>query len=412
VTSPAPLHELLRRLCLTGADDAPVRALIGADAGPRFREVERYAVVPNVRRAAFLVPLGGRRRSWASLHHYNALRPPGTAIRREVVALGVAAGVLPVGRNVVRIFLDRRVPDADAGQHLITRHLADVLGAPGVAAAVGVRREDPNHKPTLQLFDPAGSPVGFAKVGWSEATRRLVEAEEFALGHPAVRGLARVGVPELLHAGSWGDRRLTVIAPLPLTVRRLPVGSPPPLGLAEDGTDALGPTPLADSPYWHRGRTQLQEEVAHLADLELARVLTHYAESLERRYGRVPLQWRPWHGDWVPWNLGRSDGRLFAWDWEHFAAEVPRGLDLAHWHFQSAFILAGQSFHDAVRSMEKAAPEFLHPLGASPHAVRSTVAVYLLELALRTCRLRRGGGGWNARIYPDIVAALTQRSGG
>ena len=53
----------------------------------------------------------------------------------------------------------------------LTHHLSIELGVSDLVGACGVRPPDPNNKPTLQLFDSSGYAVGFAKVGWSDATR-------------------------------------------------------------------------------------------------------------------------------------------------------------------------------------------------------------------------------------------------
>jgi hypothetical protein len=41
-----------------------------------------------------------------------------------------------------------------------------------------------------------------------------------------------------------------------------------------------------------------------------------------------------WHGDFGPWNAACGPDRIEVWDWERFDADVPAGLDAAHWRTQ------------------------------------------------------------------------------
>lgn len=170
---------------ITLAVDAPVPA--------GHTVVARYAVVPSVDRARFLLPLGSSRATAAALLAYNALRP--VKVRAVRAALGVAARAGVVARAPFPV-LSVAVPTAlDPAEVLLAERLSTELGGGRAYAACGVRPPDPNHKPTLQLFDHAGTPCGYAKIGWNDATRALVTAEAAALrevaevagvaGHPA-----------------------------------------------------------------------------------------------------------------------------------------------------------------------------------------------------------------------------------
>ncbi|TBL33730.1 hypothetical protein EYA84_16900, partial [Verrucosispora sp. SN26_14.1] len=74
------------------------RIALSVDAGPPAGHtvVARYAVVPSIARARFLLPLGAPRVTAAALLAYNALRP--AKVRAVRAALGAAARVGIVDR--------------------------------------------------------------------------------------------------------------------------------------------------------------------------------------------------------------------------------------------------------------------------------------------------------------------------
>ncbi|PWR09884.1 hypothetical protein DKT68_10710, partial [Micromonospora acroterricola] len=207
--------------------DERVALTVGGAPPAGHRAVARYAVVPSVARARFLVPLGAPRAGAASLLAYNALRPP--KVRALRAALGGlarfgAAGLAPFPTLTVSV--PSGVPAAEL---LLTERLAAALGDRPLLAACGVRPPDPNGKPTLQLFTADGRPRGYAKIGWNDATRALVTAEAAALrALRAVAGVADHPVPPgLLTETAWAGQVVAVIEPLPPEVRGVPVDDPP-----------------------------------------------------------------------------------------------------------------------------------------------------------------------------------------
>ena len=68
---------------------------------PADRLLARYAVVPSPARARFLLPLGPRRVTAASVWAYNALRPLRVRLPRALLGLAARTGVLQVTRPAV-----------------------------------------------------------------------------------------------------------------------------------------------------------------------------------------------------------------------------------------------------------------------------------------------------------------------
>ncbi|WJK34675.1 hypothetical protein [Solwaraspora sp. WMMA2065] len=416
---------------------------------PADRLLARYAVVPSPARARFLLPLGPRRVTAASVWAYNALRPLRVRLPRALLGLAARTGVLQVTRPAVLTVSapggtgSAGVPPAGpagpepAGQLTLVDHLAAHSGGARWYAAIGVRPPDPNHKPTVQLFDAAGRPRGYAKIGWNDATRELVRAEAAALA--AVAPVAGVGehpvVPRLLAAGEWSGQAVTVVEPLPADVRGVGLGEPPQvaavLAVARRGGAPAAPQPLAGSAFLDRlrrsaaaaasdpdgtaaagrpdGTPAAGGPAAGAADPLAGRRLAAAVERLADRFEQVRVEFGHWHGDWVPWNLGRYAGRLVAWDWEHSGPEVPVGFDLAHDAFQRKLVLDGASAASAAAAVDAQLHRLAAALGVDAEQRRLIVQSYLIEMWLRTWRLATGGAGWNPALHPALLDVIEQR---
>lgn len=388
---------------------ARVHVSIDGTVPSGYRPVERFAVVPDLRRARFLIPLRSRRAAWASTTRYNALRPVRVRLPRAVIGAGMRAGMaqrLLPDRLVVCVADD--VGPTTLPGLLLSAHLRELLGGREVAMGIGIGDAAPNRKPTLQLFAPDGRALGYAKLGWNELTRHLVRNEIRALRACADHPLRRVGVPRLLACSRWNGLELAVTAPLPTRVRRhRPPGRVPPLEATREiaGIHGVRTLPLLASPYWARIR-RLVAEAQDGGDHQLSAALKRYQALLERRCAATTLTFGSWHGDWVPWNLAWQGARLFAWDWEHSGEEAPLGFDLLHWYFQLAFIHQRRGPSDAVAGCVRHGVPELVRLGVAEAAARDTAAIYPLELVLRAARMNAMGAGWNPRFYPDILGVL------
>jgi len=171
------LDVLVEQLWGRRGPDWPVRVAWDASAARGHREVERYAVVPRRGSARFRVPLSTRAAASASLLRYNALRPVRKRLARSAMGAAFATGTAaPLRRDVLRVLVDDRVPAHDLASYLVSHHLRQALDVPDLALGIGVHPPTPNAKPTLQVFDPAGRPLAYAKVGRGSA-RALVERE-------------------------------------------------------------------------------------------------------------------------------------------------------------------------------------------------------------------------------------------
>jgi hypothetical protein len=398
--------------------DPRLRLTVGEAPAATFR----YAVIPALGTAKFLLPLASRRVTAASLLAYNALRPARVRLSRAVIGSLARAGLLGVTRAPV---LSVEVPP---GAEVLWTHLAGLLGKTRLHAAIGIRPPDPHHKPTLQLFDDQGRPRGYAKIGWNDGTRAMVRAEAATLADLPPAGGDLPDIPRLLLHTTWHDREIAIIEPMPRDVRRLADPDRPltaaMLAVARRGgpaTPAVEPGALLAA--WRRRAAEVLSEVGDgpaVAGTQRpagndpesrAAGIGAAIDAVEARDGALRVEFGDWHGDWVPWNMATHDGgRLIVWDWENRSAGVPLGFDLAHQAFQTALSTRGWPAAQCAGAVDEALRAHGPALGLDTAAKQRFVAdAYLIELWVRTYELSHGGAGWNPKLHPALLEVLTAR---
>jgi hypothetical protein len=292
----------------------------------------RPEVVAVGRPPTFLLP-AGRRAAVAMCVAHNGLRSRRRQAARLAAALTMALGLPRLLGDEVEPAPpdDLRVPSG-----LLPR-LSELLGGE-ICVGVGLGRLDPFWKPVLQLFDPRGHDLAFAKVGWTPLTCELVRNEAEHLGRlDGGRGV--VITPRLLHSFDHDGLQVVVTAPLPRRAHRwaseqLPA---PPDSLVALGAE--GPAPLGGLAWW--------QEVRHRVDAGAERAgapqLPELVDAVGARLGDRPLAVGLQHGDWVPWNLAslHHEPRPVVWDWEYGRLHAPVGVDLVHGRYQSERLLRG-----------------------------------------------------------------------
>jgi hypothetical protein len=182
--------------------------------------------------------------------------------------------------------------------------------------------------------------VGFAKVSRSAEP---LNRERLVLETLAHEKLHSFSIPRPISMFSWHE--LTVLLLEPINVR----------GLA--------------------ARTLTGSEYAVLEELSgLGRVLEPVLGDLE---GLVPV-----HGDFAPWNTGRTRAGYFVWDWEDARLGLPLE-DFFHWHLQ-LLVLFGAGSADGLARMA------VSP-GSEVSSFYERLGVDLADAskALRTCLERR-----------------------
>lgn len=402
----ADLRSLVERLWTPGADPSwPVTVTYGEPA-PGMTLAEEYVVAPNLRRPKVVVPVAARAASRAAFGRHLAA----SSLRTRATSLGLAAAFgSSVGERVVgdRLFvsIDPAIDPSDWHSWLILQHLEQTLGATGLVAFVKMRRTTPNSKPTLRLFERSGRAMGFVKIGWSPATRAVVRNEAAALKGVQDR-LRLLQVPRLAAEGVWQGNDYAVAAPLPAGVRPYAVEPATTPELLQDIVRAgeVSRSSLADSGYARRIRGVL--ETAADEQPEPSKVLLDWLDRMVARPDE--LDFGRWHGDFVPWNLGRTKTGPVAWDWEYSDPDVPVGFDLVHWHFQHAIAPADGTLVPAVAAADAVADR-LTTLDVASTSVDLVTSLYLLTMFTRAVRMAAEGAGWNPKIYPALLDVASTR---
>ncbi|MEZ5382690.1 MAG: hypothetical protein R2754_12980 [Microthrixaceae bacterium] len=344
-----------------------------------------HLALPNAEHPRFYVPLLSNRAASASCLAYNRLRPSGVARRRSLVGWGLRSGVLQRLRGTPMVSEGAPAGTADEGLTLLAT-LRARLGHPELAVATSPRQLDPWWTPTLQLFEADGTPVGYAKVGWTALTNRQVNTETALLRRIAADPPAGFSCPSVLDRFEWGGAVVSVTAPMPADVTRLADDAGPFGDVLTTVAELDGPLrrePFASS----GGATALDELLGNpnpgVPD-EAWDALGARWRRIHEAVGDVEVALGRWHGDWVPWNLARSGDRLWVWDWEYSGPRRPMWLDAVHWHYQRARIVEGADLPEALAASRIRSAQLLDSLGVGADGNRVLATAHALELTLRS----------------------------
>lgn len=358
---------------------------------------ECYGIIGR-RQPRFLVPAGAHVAAVACLLAYNKLRPPRVRAARWMASALLRARVTgwPTFAGCLQI-------DGLHDDVAMNDSLSEIFGRDDLAVGIGIPPRGPNRKPVLQVFSRSGEPIGYVKVGWNEITRRRVGAESEALQSWNRRRGRATDVPRLVYGGEWRGLQISATSPLPADARRYRSHQVP-VDALRDVLD-LAPRSIAPlSAYL----TRLQQRVEPLVDSdELAAAARALLDRVVDRDSSTTVEVGVSHGDWVPWNLATRSGRVYVFDWEHWANDVPVGVDLLYWHFQVAFVLKHKSVEASIDHAVESARRDAGRLGVSVDLVPLLARLLLVELALRAAEGVAAGAPENPRFHTPAVPVLT-----
>lgn len=334
------------------------------------------------------------------LTSHNGIRSARRARQRSAAAWALRNPLARRWLTSTRTIVGPDNTTSDAAYSFV-EHLRATLGHPDAEFALGVRDIAYAHsKPVVQLFDGAGRPVAYAKLGWSPTTAPLVRHEAAALQRisqaPDVPGISR---PELVATGEWRGLPYLVIKPLPADITTLPEDAPPSSG-ARAVAGELRRLAVLDSAWW----IQLVERHRALTGSELTEVGTLALQSLRERLVGREWDFGAWHGDWTWWNVGQSGGVLHVWDWEHCADSAPFGFDDLHWSISYDVQVRGLDLAHAITRARAVAPTFQGEASA-------LLLAYLTELAVRSAEVSAARGGEPLELHSGLREALTAEAG-
>ena len=350
-----------------------------SDPGPGGASGPVWWGSPSAEGAHILIPADAPAAARRAVRRYHDGFDHGR--RLKSLAAEATMAVPPVARRLLR--RSRVVAVSTAGaERGVVEWLAELLDVPDLVVAVSLSVPKSNRKPVLQLLDPSGRCLGWAKVGWSPRSTELVANEASWLDRPPVGDLV---VPRLLHDVELCGRRVVVTSAVEVARRsgRAPDALPGPevfRSVADRGRRRVAP--LAESPWWHSVEAVLPD-----ATDDERRAIAAVARAADGHRFEIGA----WHGDLTPWNLMTVGGRVQLIDWELAAEGAPLGFDLCHFHTQVGTEMVGADPADALDRSARLSPQGLSAVGVDPANRTLVWRLYLVELVRRTAALRADG---------------------
>jgi hypothetical protein len=366
-----------------------------------------FTLVPSLHPPPLLLP-PGRRAAAAAVRHFSGARSSAARLCVNALSLALAGGLSrAIPHGGVRVC-------ARPGTETIEGYLAEVMSRDlQVSMYLGPARA--NRKPVLQLLTSGGETVGFAKIGISPLTSRLVRAERDALAQLSQASLTEITIPEVFHYGVWRGLDVLVLSALPAWQRHRPV---PAAQLAASMIElahvgGLRRETLAGSGYLK----QLRSSLAGADESTDRAALMQSMDAFATRADSMTLAFGAWHGDWAPWNMANTSRGLMVWDWERFAAGVPHGFDALHYWLQTELKMWRRNPQSAAVQCVEGAPQLLSPFGVDAPSARVTAILYLADLATRYLVDRQAQAGsplgapgtWLLPVISDEIGRLLSR---
>jgi hypothetical protein len=256
------------------------------------------------------------------------------------------------------------IVNAAASHETLREHLAKVLDT-DLRISISVGPPRPNRKPVVRCYRDSGL-FAVAKLGPDPHTAAMVENEARWLDVMAGSPLSGVITPPLLHSGAYGGSALLIMGALNLESDLGVEFDEVPLDIAREFAEQHAEQlPLVESEWWHGLPIRMDTSL-----LDSVKAQLHQAPGL-RAFDSIETA--AWHGDWSPWNMGRStNGKLCIWDWERARVGVPTGFDILHLHFQ---------YGDGIDG----ADGYLLRLGVPESSLSFLKRLYFFELCARHC---------------------------
>lgn len=269
------------------------------------------------------------------------------------------------------------------------------LGEPKLLAAITIGERRRNRKPVLHLVTPEGRNVGFAKVGWSELTNRLVKQEATLLRQVENRLGPKLLAPRVITEFEWASGTVVVTSPLPL--------NPAPNNNEFSSSHFLTIAEATGS------SVREFSEIYPLGDVEAVRDHVNLG-VLKSRYSGDMIRMGCWHGDLTPWNTSTNGDVISVWDWEFGSADAPVGFDQLHRAFEILRRNMANTATEAIHGVHSQAEQILQPLN---QPVESVFRLYLIELMKRELMLEgQLFANDDLNLLPQLIAFFREDGSG
>lgn len=347
------------------------------DVGLASSNGTAFRLVPGPRRPRIVVPAKSRRAASEAMDRPSMndsfWRSAPRRLLSSALSTGLGSALMPIGLSVG--------PSPDS----ISDFLSEAVGEPVLLSlTVGAARA--NRKPILNVHRSDGTEIGFAKVGLTPLSNRLVAHEHRALLSLVSAAPDGFTAPTPLHHGVWRGNQVLLMSAL-RSDRQQVNGQLPIEAAAQIAATTKIQVVSLESSGWIAELRRSVEQFRATEDERLALTLDRFVQT----YGNLELPFGAWHGDFGPWNLALTSTIPMIWDWERYDLEVPVGSDVIHYVSHQALRQQGDlnaarkvledSCRPALRQVLRAAglPGFAN----NPMALDAIVIAYLLTIAVR-----------------------------
>jgi hypothetical protein len=225
-------------------------------------------------------------------------------------------------------------------------HLKEVLQRRDITFGISLGTPGSHRKPVIQVLTKEGQILGYVKVGWNEATNKLVQNEASVSRYLSGVSLKSFSVPHVLYAGWWNEQFLCIQSSPPGKLEEAPQNfAPEYFSVLNELKDLhVRWQPLKESVFW----TRLVHRSESIRNICYQRVLQQGLCRAEESMSNRVLPFHFCHGDFAPWNARLLKRQPFLFDWEYADWEGLPGWDLFHFTVQTLWLL------------EKKPPQHIH----------------------------------------------------
>ena len=303
-----------------------LRETVLPGSGPAVRG---FIPIPSRGGIRVLIPATPRKVAAQALSLYSTQRASARLALKSMRA-GLRIGV-------GQIILRDRVSLPTAG---LARCLREVTGDERALVAIAPGTPGPRRKPTFQVMSAAGEVLAYAKQGCNLVTNALVRNEADILRLLAEHTFSTAIVPRLLGLTSIGGSPIAIL-------KAADCGRSPAPRLDQRHLEFLAELARIEcsrsvAPLLERLR--IAEDMMREADFAwYASLISRACDFVAPRLAGSPTVFT--HGDFAPWNIRESNGRLLIYDWEDAGPGLP-AADLFHFVVSAAVELR---HHDGSR---------------------------------------------------------------
>jgi len=290
-----------------------------------YFHMRRYGILPSRESARWMLPLGNSRQAVSGLETFQP-----RSVRNSVIKALAKAFVRmdwPGWSRNTMLLASKKIPDID----VLTR---EVTGVSGLAYNFCLGTPGSHTKLSVQITGSRGEIFGYIKVPVTDKAIARVEHEARFLERLGKYARMRPHVPRVLHASKWKQSFLLFQTNVP--------GAISPGQFTRTHEDFL-----AELGQIRSVRRSGQNLVQHVGDY----FSTANFSTAMRELGREALREASLdlaseeiecgiiHGDFAPWNTRVCGGKLYIYDWEMAADDLPCVWDALHFLAQTDSLL-------------------------------------------------------------------------